>query len=121
VALLRAHKIQQLQFWFAAGAGKLEAESFVFTDVKGKPLKPYTVSQAWRRVVEAKNLPRVTFHALRHTHASILINGGVDILTISRRIGHSKPSVTFDVYGHLVGGADAAAANAIAKLLKAVN
>jgi hypothetical protein len=45
----------------------------------------------------------------------------VDILTISRRIGHSKPSVTLDVYGHLMGGADATAANAIAKVLKVPN
>jgi len=42
----------------------------------------------------------------------------VDILVISRRIGHSKPSVTLDVYGHLIEGADAAAAQAIDGLLK---
>ena len=48
----------------------------------------------------------------------MLINAGVDILTISRRLGHSKASVTLDVYGHLVGGADQAAANAIGKVLK---
>ena len=54
----------------------------------------------------------------RHTHASMLINAGIDILTISRRLGHSKASVTLDVYGHLVGGADAAAAKAIGKVLK---
>jgi integrase len=59
----------------------------------------------------------VTFHALRHTHASVLISAGVDILTISRRLGHSKASVTLDVYGHLIGGADQAAANAIGSLL----
>jgi hypothetical protein len=48
----------------------------------------------------------------------VLIREGLDILTISRRIGHAKPSVTLDVYGHLIGGADAAAAAAIAKVLK---
>ena len=47
-----------------------------------------------RRLVQggrAKKLPRVSFHALRHTHASMLIRAGVDILTISRRLGHGKP------------------------------
>jgi integrase len=63
-------------------------------------------------------LPAVSFHALRHTHASILLRGGTDVLTVSRRLGHSKPSVTLDTYGHLIEGADAAAAEAIEKALK---
>jgi integrase len=36
-------------------------------------------------------MPEVTFHALRHTHASQLIDAGVDIVTISKRLGHAKP------------------------------
>jgi integrase len=54
---------------------------------------------------------------LRHTHASLLINAGVDILSVSRRLGHYKPSVTLDTYGHLIKGADEAAAAAIASVL----
>ena len=45
------------------GAGKLEPDTLVFTDVHGKPLKPHTVSRAWRRVVAAKKLPAV--HSMR--------------------------------------------------------
>ena len=67
---------------------------------------------------DAKKLPRVSFHALRHTHASMLIHEGIDILTISRRLGHGKASVTLDTYGHLIEGADAAAASAIEGMLK---
>ncbi|MGD0532228.1 MAG: integrase [Methyloceanibacter sp.] len=66
----------------------------------------------------AKKLPRISFHALRHTHTSMPIAAGVDILTISRRLGHSKASVSLDTYGHLIKGADAAAAEAIATLLR---
>lgn len=47
-------------------------------------------------VRRVKKLTPVSFHALRHTHASMLIAAGVDILTISRRLGHSKASVTLD-------------------------
>jgi integrase len=118
VSVLRAHKAEQMRFRLAVGAGKLDDETLVFTDIHGKPLKPHTVSRAWRRVVEAKRLPRVSFHALWHTHVSLLIKDGIDVLTVSRRIGHSKPSITLDVYGHLMGGADEAAAAAIAKVLK---
>jgi integrase len=66
--------------------------------------------------VAAKKLPRISFHALRHTQTSMLIAAGVDILTI--RLGHSKASVSLDTYGHLIKGADAAAAEAIATLLR---
>jgi len=66
----------------------------------------------------AKKLPAVTFHALRHTHASVLIRAGVDILTVSRRLGHSKAAISLVVYGHLIPGADEAAADAIAGVLE---
>ena len=58
------------------------------------------------------------FHSLRHAHASALIRAGADILTISRRLGHSSASLTLDVYGDLIEGSDAAAAKAIEGLLK---
>jgi integrase len=60
----------------------------------------------------------VSFHALRHTHVSILIDQGVDLLKISRRIGHSKASTTLDKYGHLVKDNNEAAAKAIEGVLK---
>jgi integrase len=48
----------------------------------------------------------------------MLINAGIDIMTISRRLRHRKASITLDVYGHLIEGADAAAAKAIEGVLK---
>ena len=118
VTMLRTHKVKQMEFRLALGMGKPEASTLVFSDVDGEMLKPHTVSRAWRRVVVAKKLPAVTFHALRHTHASVLIRAGVDILTVSRRLGHANASITLNVYAHLVEGADAAAAKAIAEMLK---
>jgi integrase len=41
------------------------------------------------------------FHNLRHTHASQLIDAGVDIVTISKRLGHAKPDITLRIYAHL--------------------
>ena len=69
VAMLRAHKFEQMEIRFALGIGKTEADTLVFSDVEGELLKPHTVSRAWRRAVVALKLPAVTFHALRHTHA----------------------------------------------------
>jgi integrase len=54
-------------------------------------------------------LPHISLHSLRHTHASELIQSGVDILTISRRLGHSSAAITLGVYGHLISSKDGAA------------
>lgn len=51
-----------------------------------------------------------TLHSLRHTHASTLIASGLDVLTISRRLGHGSPAITLKVYGHLFKTDDRAAA-----------
>jgi integrase len=50
-----------------------------------------------------------TLHSLRHTHASTLIASGLDVLTISRRLGHGCPAITLSVYGHLFKTDDRAA------------
>lgn len=47
-------------------------------------------------------LPEIRFHDLRHTAASLMFNNGVDVIMVSRRLGHAKPSITLDVYGHLI-------------------
>jgi integrase len=112
VTMLRAHKVQQMELRLLLGQGPIKRDTLVFSNVDGGLLRPRNVSKAWWRLVS------VSFHSLRHTHVSMLIRAGVDILTISRRLGHSKAATTLDVYGHLIGGADEAAAKAMESLLK---
>lgn len=58
---------------------------------------------AWFRYWQEKHgLPRIKFHDLRHTHATILLSQGVDIKTIQKRLGHSDISTTLNVYAHSV-------------------
>jgi integrase len=62
----------------------------------------------------------VTFHALRHTHASHLIDAGIDVVKISKRLGHASPLITLQVYAHLFRKRDdksTAAINAAVALL----
>jgi integrase len=51
----------------------------------------------------------MTLHSLRHAHASTLIAAGLDVLSISRRLGHASPVLTLSVYGHLFKTDDRAA------------
>jgi integrase len=118
VAVLRAHKVNLLQLRLVLGLGNIAAETLVFGGAEGKLLSPNNVTRAWHRACRANGLPAVSFQSLRQAHASALIRSHVDVLTVSRRLGHSKPHVTLDVYGHLIEGADAAAAKAIDEVLK---
>ena len=115
VAMLREHRKAQIELRLALGQGGQPV--LVFSTIEGGHRKPNGISRGWRQTCKARKLPRVQFHALRHTHASTLIRAGVDVLTISRRLGHSSASMTLDVYGHLMEGADAAATKAIAGVL----
>lgn len=75
----------------------------------------------WQPAREAANAPELAkpllamprIHDLRHTHASWLIDAGVPLPVISKRLGHSSISVTVDVYGHLASDADTKAADAL--------
>ncbi len=74
--------------WFVIGGCKQ----------KGRELLAYHRNKA----SELVGLPRIRFHDFRHSHASYLIDQGVDIFKISKRLGHAKVSMTLDVYGHLL-------------------
>lgn len=113
VAALRAHRKKQLELRVATGSGKLPDDALVFGHLDGSPRSPRALSKEWKRLVAAHKLPKVTFHALRHSHASALIASGLDVLTISRRLGHGSPAITLTVYGHLFANTDDRAAEAI--------
>ena len=74
---------------------------------------PNSLTTEWRRLVKNIDVPKVSFHALRHTHASQLIASGMDVLTISRRLGHSSAMVTLNIYEHLFPDSDDRAAKAL--------
>jgi len=62
-------------------------------------------------------LPRIRFHDLRHTHASLLVAAGVPIKVVSERLGHAHPAFTMHTYQHLLPGMSAAAAEQFAALV----
>lgn len=64
-------------------------------------MEPSNLRMDFNRVLEGAGLPKIRFHDLRHTAASLMLNNNVPPLVVSRILGHSKPSVTLDIYGHL--------------------
>jgi integrase len=88
-------------------------DALLFADIDDNPLSPNAVSAAWADFAKNIGMPQITFHALRHSHASQLIDAGVDIVTISKRLGHAKPDITLRIYAHLFQKDDGKAAAAI--------
>jgi integrase len=113
VDVLREHRKAALELRMQLGAGRLPDDALLFANLAGEPLQPSNVSSDWGEVAERIGMPEVTFHGLRHTHASQLIASGVDIVTISKRLGHARPSVTLAVYVHMFHTDDRRAAAAI--------
>lgn len=120
VDVLREHRKAQLELRMKLGVGKLQDNDLLFTDIEGAPPSPNAVSAAWSDYAMRIGMPEVTFHALRHTHASQLIDAGVDIVTISKRLGHAKPDITLRIYAHLFRKDDGKAAAAINAVLKSI-
>jgi integrase len=112
-AELRNHWREQQEQRLALGMGKSGAEDLVFPRWDGNPWPPDRLSSTWAKTVSALKQPKVTFHALRHTHASQLIAAGLDVVAVSRRIGHRNPTITLTVYAHLFGNTDERAAAAV--------
>ncbi len=113
VSVLRDHWKTQQERRLKLRMGKAPADSLVFATWDSKPRSPNSLTKEWSVAVRAAKLPPVTLHSLRHTHASHLIAQGLDVLAISRRLGHGSPTITLSVYGHLFANADDRAASAV--------
>lgn len=113
VRVLHEYRMAMLEQAMQLGRGKLADDALLFAGLDGGPLSPNAVSAAWAHFADNIGQPDVTFHALRHTHASQLIAAHMDITTISKRLGHAKPDITLRTYAHLFHPDDSKAAHAI--------
>jgi integrase len=118
VDTLREFRKEQLELRIKLGAGKLTDDGLLFAGIDGELPSQKRSSKAWGELAAQMKMPEVTFHALRHTHASQLIDAGVDIVTISKRLGHAKPDITLRIYAHLFQKDDGKAAAAINAVLR---
>ncbi len=122
VAALRRQRVQQAEWRLRAGAqwqeqGQETDRNLVFSSQTGGYLGLTSIQRALRRWCRRLDLPPLSPHGLRHLHASLLLQDGLPVTLVSRRLGHSTPGVTMTVYAHALGSADTAAANAISRAL----
>lgn len=116
-AWLRSWRVRQRDMLAALDVEQTATTPVV--SVTGGVTSPNDLDRAWAETRERLGLPdTVGFHALRHTHVAMCLANGVDIMTVSHRLGHSKASTTLDLYGHMMPGSDSAAADALEMAMK---
>ena len=114
VALLKEHREKGLEEDVFRGSRNVEVQSsaqLVFTSERGTPLNPRNLLRHLQSACERAGVPKIPFHALRHTHATIMLKKGVHPKIVSERLGHSRVGVTLDIYSHVLPGMQAEAAS----------
>ena len=91
-------------------------DKLLFTQENGLPMHPDSVTTWLDRFAKRHGLPHINPHKFRHTMASMLIHNKVDIVSVSKRLGHSKVSTTTDIYSHALKEADRQNADILASV-----
>lgn len=112
--LLRQWQEEQSDFFSAL---EITPSGYVLTAEDGSPMHPDSLTDWLAKFARRHNLPPIHPHLFRHTQASLLISEDVDILTVSKRLGHAKVSTTLDIYSHVLAKSDEKASSTIDDLL----
>lgn len=116
---LKRQKVLLAQDKLAAGP-KYNDHGLVNQTKVGCPVNPYYFETRWLDLLRKSDLPRIRFHDLRHTHASLLLKQNVHPKIVSERLGHSSVGITLDRYSHTYG-VDYNAASELNQLLQRSN
>ncbi len=117
VEVLRQHRRQQAQERLRAGSAWAD-HGLVFCRENGTPDKPERVTRAFGTRTQAAGLPKIRFHDLRHTWATLALGEGVHPKIVSERLGHSSIGITLDIYSHVTPGMDREAAETVSALFR---
>lgn len=89
-------------------------EDYLFPGRRGGPMFPDGIYTYIKRFEQRYQLPNINPHKFRHTLASLLLHSGMDVVTVSHRLGHTKPGTTLNMYGSLILKADMESAELVA-------
>jgi site-specific recombinase XerD len=110
-AELEAHRNEQGKFRQQFGADYQTDLDLIFANPDDTPLRPDSISATVSALFRRLKLPKgASLHTLRHSHGSHLIASGMDLATVSARLGHSNVRVTAEIYAHVIRDPDDEAA-----------
>lgn len=95
----------------------MRSSPWVFPSPSGGPISPYSILHKLHRVLKRARLPQVRFHDLRHAFATLALQNGVDINTVSGILGHYSAGFTLDTYAHVTTQAQRQAEDTMGQVL----
>lgn len=113
--LLKEQRREQGKLRFQMGMNWTDT-GYCFTTETGQPINPDNVTQWLARFGKKIGIPHLHPHGFRHTQASLLIAQGVDVVSVSKRLGHAQTSTTTNIYAHALESADAKVTETITDL-----
>jgi len=116
VAMLIRHREAQSKHREAVGPAWKD-HNLVFPRADGTWWNPPAISLAFHRAVKAAGVPSIRLHDVRHTHASLLLEAGVNPKVVSERLGHSSVAFTLDTYAHVMPGMEPKSAELFDRLV----
>jgi len=118
VDALERHRVRQEAEEIVRGARWCNQDELIFTSTIGTPLDPEAFGRTVPKITKAAGLGHWSIHELRHSCASLLLAMEVPLEVVADQLGHSSIRVTKDVYGHLLPGARAKAAEAMRRIIE---
>lgn len=113
--------LREYRAWYdelrEANGDRWHDTDFLFVKDNGEPMIPDGITAWLRKFSMRHDLPHINPHAFRHTMASVLINSGADVVSVSKRLGHKKVSTTTDIYSHIIQEADEQASECLADVM----
>jgi integrase len=116
VAALSAHKVATIEERWSAGQLWVDND-LVFPNVIGRPRGASNIVRAFHPLLERAGLPRIRFHDLRHTAATLMLGRGVHAKLVSEMLGHASIGITLDTYSHVLPTMHREAAEVMENLL----
>lgn len=110
----------EIEITYANGKRELVPNDRLFIKDDSTPMHPDSLTDWTHNFIKKYNLPKFSPHSLRHTNASLLIANGVNIPTVSKRLGHSSVTTTTKIYSHSIQSADEIASNILSEKLNPV-
>ncbi len=118
IQALRKHRVERAKVLLRLGCG-WDENGLVCARLDGSPINPNTLTSGIASMVRRTDIPKVTFHGLRHTHATQLFKEGVHPQIVQERLGHSTIAITLDLYSHVMPGMQEDAALRVDRAIKA--
>jgi len=112
---LRRHRRDQLDRFERLGLWRTN-DSLVF-DRASEPWNPNTFGTEFARRARLLKLPRIRLHDLRHSYATLMLESGVDLKTVSQALGHSTIRITADTYAHVTPAMQQSAADRLDRII----